>query len=48
MEQLIENAKGGTLIAVTHDDRLAPLFDHVMDMNAIARFESGKEAAIHA
>ena len=47
MEQLIENAKGGTLIAVTHDDRLAPLFDHVMDMNAIARFESGKEAEIH-
>ncbi len=48
MQQLIENAKGGTLIAVTHDDRLAPLFDHVMDMNAIAHFESGKEAAIHA
>ena len=48
MQQLIANAKGGTLIAVTHDDRLSPLFDHVMDMNVIAHFISGKEAAIHA
>ena len=48
MQQLIENASGGTLIAVTHDDRLAHLFDHVMDMNSIARFITGKEAAIHA
>ena len=48
MRQLIENAAGGTLIAVTHDDRLAHLFDHVMDMNSIARFITGKEAAIHA
>ena len=44
MRQLIENMGGGTLIAVTHDDRLAPMFDHVLDMNAIARFESGEEA----
>ena len=44
MQQLIDNAGSGTLIAVTHDDRLAPLFDHVMDMNGIARFVSGKEA----
>ena len=46
MRQLIENAVGGTLIAVTHDDRLAPMFDEVLDMNAIARFEdaAGKEA----
>ena len=44
MEQLIANSQNGTLIAVTHDDRLAPLFDHVMDMNSIAHFISGKEA----
>ena len=48
MQQLIQNAAGGTLIAVTHDDRLAHLFDHVMDMNSIAQFISGKEAEIHA
>lgn len=44
VRQLIENAGEGTLIAVTHDDRLAPRFDCVMDMNEIASFESGKEA----
>ena len=44
VEQLIENAGGGTLIAVTHDERLAPRFDHVLDMNAIATFEPGEEA----
>lgn len=43
VRQLIENAGHGTLIAVTHDERLAPRFDHVMDMNAIARFESAEE-----
>ena len=43
--QLIENAGSGTLIAVTHDERLAPRFDHAMDMNAIAHFEPGREAA---
>ena len=48
MRQLIENMGGGTLIVVTHDDRLAPMFDHVLDMNAIARFETGEEAAQHA
>ena len=48
MEQLIENARQGTLIAVTHDERLAPLFDHVLDMNAIARFSFGEEAQLHA
>ena len=42
--QLIENAGEGTLIAVTHDDRLAPRVDHVLDMNAIARFEAAREA----
>ena len=48
MEQLIENARQGTLIAVTHDERFAPLFDHVLDMNAIARFSFGEEAQLHA
>lgn len=48
MQQLIENMGGGTLIAVTHDDRLAPMFDHTLDMNAIARFETGEEVAEHA
>lgn len=45
IRQLLENARGGTLIAVTHDERLAPQFDHVLDMNAIARFEAAKEAS---
>ena len=44
VRQLIENAGGGTLIAVTHDDRLAPRFDCVLDMNAIAAFEAGEGA----
>ena len=44
VQQLIENAGGGTLIAVTHDERLAPRFDHILDMDAIARFEAGEEA----
>ena len=48
VRQLIENAGGGTLIAVTHDDRLAPRFDHALDMNAIAHFEAGEEAKRHA
>ncbi len=39
MDQLLENLNGGTLIAVTHDDRLAPRFDCVLDMNQIARGE---------
>ena len=36
VEKMIEISKGKTLIAVTHDDRLAPLFDHVIDMNDVA------------
>ena len=48
MQQLIENMGKGTLIVVTHDDRLAPMFDHVLDMNAIAHFENGEEVAEHA
>ena len=42
--QLVGNMGGGTLITVTHDDRLAPRFDCVMDMNTVAHFESGREA----
>ncbi|MDO4357673.1 MAG: ABC transporter ATP-binding protein [Clostridia bacterium] len=45
IRQLLENARGGTLIAVTHDERLAPQFDHVLDMNAIARFEAVREVS---
>ena len=33
IQQLIAVAKGKTLIAVTHDDRLAKYFDAVIDMN---------------
>lgn len=33
IQQLVEVAKGKTLIAVTHDDRLAKYFDAVIDMN---------------
>ena len=36
VEKMLEIAKGKTLIAVTHDDRLAELFDCVIDMDAIA------------
>lgn len=43
VEQMLAIARGKTLIAVTHDDRLAPLFDRVIDMNEIAssHVESG-------
>ena len=40
VEQMLAIAQGKTLIAVTHDDRLATLFDCVIDMNAIASAES--------
>ena len=33
IRQLVEVAKGKSLIAVTHDDRLAKYFDAVIDMN---------------
>ena len=46
--QLIENADSGTLIAVTHDERLAPRFDEVLDMSAIAAFRPAEEVARHA
>ncbi len=35
IRQLVEVAKGKTLIAVTHDDRLSKYFDEVVDMNAM-------------
>ena len=35
IRQLVEVARGKTLIAVTHDDRLAKYFDAVIDMNAM-------------
>lgn len=35
IRQLIEVSKGKTLIAVTHDDRLAKYFDAVIDMNTM-------------
>ncbi len=33
MKELVEVSRGKTLIAVTHDDRLAKYFDEVVDMN---------------
>ena len=48
VETLLQNAGSGTLIAVTHDDRLAPMFDEVMDMNAVAQWVPGGEASQHA
>ena len=35
IRQLVEVARGKTLIAVTHDERLAKYFDAVIDMNAM-------------
>ena len=33
IQKLVAVSKGKTLIAVTHDDRLAKYFDEVIDMN---------------
>jgi len=35
IKQLIEVSSGKTLIAVTHDDRLAKYFDYTIDMNEV-------------
>jgi len=35
VRQMLEIAKGKTLIAVTHDDRLAEYFDCIIDMNDV-------------
>ncbi len=48
VKTLLLNAGEGTLIAVTHDDRLAPMFDERMDMNAVAEWIPGGEARQHA
>ena len=45
VKQMLEIALGKTLIAVTHDDRLAPLFDHVIDMNDIASSTAESEVS---
>ena len=47
IKELVAVSEGKTLIAVTHDDRLAPMFDHRMDMNAVATWVSGGEAGTH-
>ena len=47
VKMLNEAAKGSCVIAVTHDDRLAELFDHRINMNDVilpAKAENGKEA----
>ena len=43
VEQMLAISRGKTLIAVTHDDRLAPLFDCVIDMNEIASSHAESE-----
>ena len=45
IKRLIEVSKGKTLIAVTHDDRLAKYFDEVIDMN---KMTSGMRDSITA
>ena len=39
IRELTEASKGQTLITVSHDERLTPFFDYVIDMNAVT---SGK------
>ena len=46
MEELIQTSKGKTLICVTHDDRLAELFDEVIDMNMVASAMEGGEGHV--
>ena len=41
--ELCEVSKGKTLIAVTHDDRLAKYFDVVIDMNEVTSGISDSE-----
>mgnify|MGYP002588224723 FL=1 len=38
MEALLDAARGKTLLCVTYDERLCPLFDETIDMNAVASF----------
>lgn len=37
IRQLVEISRGKTLIAVTHDERLAKYFDYTIDMNEVTR-----------
>ena len=48
VKQMLEIARGKTLIAVTHDDRLAPLFDCIVDMNCLASSHAESEAGKNA
>ncbi len=48
VEEMLKIAKGKTLVAVTHDDRLAPLFDCTIDMNGIASSYSESEVEKNA
>ena len=47
VEALLEAARGKTLLCVTHDERLCPLFDETLDMNGLASFatEEGEQNA---
>lgn len=45
VRRLLEIARGKTLVAVTHDERLAPMFDCVIDMNAIASSHAESEVS---
>ena len=44
-EELLESAKGNTLLCVTHDDRLAELFDVTVRMDDLAQALGGEEDA---
>lgn len=42
IQELVQAAKGKTLIAVTHDERLKTYFDEVIDMNEVTREKVGE------
>ena len=48
IEELVQVARGKTLIAVTHDDRLAEYFDVVVDMNKMTGGQYDVEVAENA
>lgn len=48
VEEMLKIANGKTLVAVTHDDRLANLFDCIIDMNDIASSYSESEVTKNA
>ena len=47
IRELTEASKGKTLIAVSHDERLTPYFDHVIDMNTVTggRYDAREQNA---